>query len=197
MKINCNWLLKLSSNLRMRKFVTFILQFLNRILYQDKLTNFMYLIYVFGLYIFVGACHSNEISNLKFKTITFSETPPEIKLPSAIWDLLEDKKVIDSKGNIIQNKSYSTKIKENVFVGITVWLQEKTPGILGGENIEIKAIKSGMNLDLSRYIKLDKGTFFIRVSDEKGVRDLTQLTITDPSHPELLCDGSSEIDEKE
>jgi hypothetical protein len=214
-------------------------------------------------------CHwgsHSEKESLEEREIT--DFPQEIKLPSVMWDLLEQKKLIDAKGKIVANPEISTKFEQNVFVGMVVHLREKTPGILGGKNYELKAMKSGMSLDLAHYIKMDKGTFiisfepaytldsktaqvlflnqsikrelahqvlgggcgkfyditkaylkdlrqggievnvtdgrhvsllagtfFIRVSHETGVRALTQLTITDSNHPELLCDGTAGVDE--
>ncbi len=221
--------------------------------------------------IFMVACHSNSHSESEqFETKEIADLPKEIKVPSVIWDLLEEKKVIDSHGKITPNTEVSNRFEENVFVGIGVKLKEKSLGVLGGKNLELKSPKSGLSIDLANYVKLDKGTFifsfdpdykldpqatqvlflsqslarnennqslgsgcgkfydvtksylkkirengievnvtdgrhvsflagtfFIRVSHEKGVRALSQLTITDSSHPELQCDGNVGVDERE
>lgn len=198
----------------------------------------------------------------RLEVIEVHEFPQEVKVASVAWDILEEKKSFDSHGKIVANKETSSHLEENIFVGVTVNLREKTHGILGGKNFQIKATKSGLMLDLSRYVKLEKGTFqismdsdhpidpakvqvlfqsqsiqrkdkdqtlgsgcgkifdltsaflkkirdpgievnvtdgrhvsvlagtfFIRVYNEKGVRALTQLTITDTNRPDLLCDG--------
>jgi hypothetical protein len=217
------------------------------------------------------ACHSNSHSESEhFETKEITDLPKEIKVPSVIWDLLEEKKVIDSHGKIVPTSEISDRFEENVFVGLAVKLKEKSHGVLGGKTLELKSPKSGLSIDLANYVKLDKGTFifsfdpeykldpqttqvlflsqsiakrgnnqslgsgcgkfydvtkiylkeirekgievnvtdgrhvsflagtfFIRVSHEKGVRALSQLTITDSSHPELQCDSTDGLDERE
>lgn len=92
--------------------------------------------------------------------ITVNEFPTEVRLPTSAWDLLEQKKMIDNGGEIIINPEASKKFEENVFIGVTVKLKEKTPGVLGGKDYEISAPKYGLNIDLSQYLKMDKGTFY-------------------------------------
>lgn len=219
----------------------------------------------------LAGCHFNSHSEEEhFEVKEITDLPKEIKVPSIIWDLLEEKKVIDFHGKIVPTTELSNRFEENVFVGITAKLKEKNHGILGGRPLELKSPKSGLSIDLTDYIKLDKGTFlfsfapeypldpnntqvlflsqslarsqnhqslgsgcgkffdvtkfylkevrekgieinvtdgrhvsllagtfFIRVSHEKGVRALSQLTITDSSHPELQCDGNDGVDERE
>lgn len=216
------------------------------------------------------SCHSDNHESVDhYASKNLGDPPSEIKIPSVLWDLLEEKKIINSLGKITPNPDAATKFEENVVVGITVRLKEKTPGILGGTNYELKSSKTGMTLDLAKYIKGNKGTFvfsfepaytlgagaqvlflshsefreldgqklgagcgrfyditnnyfrnfqkkgievnvsdgrhvsllagafFFRVSHEKGVRALTQLSITDSNYPQLICPEMREVDDKE
>lgn len=83
-------------------------------------------------------------------------------IPTLVWDLLEEKKVINSKGKIVPFVGESKRFEENVIVGLTLRLKEKTPGVLGGKNYEFKSKKStGIYIDLAHYIKSPKGTFIL------------------------------------
>jgi hypothetical protein len=221
--------------------------------------------------ILLSGCHffsENHEEPVEIRQIT--DVPLEVKVPSVVWDLLEEKKLINSKANIVANPDIPVRLEENVFTGIKVMLREKTPGVLGGKNFELRSARSGMTLDLAQYIKMEKGTFiisiepeqpmdsvtaqvlflsqsvrrasgdqilgggcnefyeitqaflsqfrqggievnvtegrhisflagsfFIRAYNEKGVRALTQLTVTDSNHPELLCGGNGSVSEKD
>lgn len=124
----------------------------------------------------LGACKKGTHENQEhFQEIRVNEPPQDLKIPSLLWDLLEEKKVIDSKGKAIANPEVPSKLEENVFVGITVRLREKTPGILGGHNIELKSPKYGMKIDLANYIKMEKGTFNLSIEPAYTVDSTAQV----------------------
>lgn len=86
----------------------------------------------------------------------------ETFLPTILWDLLEEKKVINSRGKIENFTGEAKGFEENVFVGLTLRLKEKTPGVLGGKNLEFQSKKAtGLFIDLAQYIKGNKGTFIL------------------------------------
>ncbi len=47
------------------------------------------------------------------------------------------------------------------FAGVRVFLMERTPGILGGKNLELAFGTGGGELDLADYVQLDRGTFSV------------------------------------
>lgn len=120
-------------------------------------------------YFFLVACHyfHGSHDDIVYEQKEILEAPEDIRLPSIVWDLLEEKKIINSNGKIVANTEGATRFEENVFSGITVRLREQTPGVLGGKNFTIRAAKSGMSLDLASYIKGDKGTFIISFEPER------------------------------
>lgn len=130
----------------------------SNVLRQKKL---FLIISLLSMGIGVTSCHKSENKEeIKFETKLESQAPPEIFIPPIIWDLLEEKKIINSKGKIENLIQESRRFEENVFVGITVQLIEKTPGILGGKNLKFISQQSGgLHIDLAHYLKSKKGTF--------------------------------------
>lgn len=47
------------------------------------------------------------------------------------------------------------------FAAVRVFLMERTPGILGGKNLELNFGSGGGELDLADYVQLDRGTFSV------------------------------------
>lgn len=98
----------------------------------------------------------------------------EIFVPTIIWDLLEEKMVINSRGKIENFTGEAKSFEENVFVGLTLRLKEKTPGVLGGKNLEFQSKKStGIFIDLARYIKGNKGTFILSFEPSSALDPVT------------------------
>lgn len=95
-----------------------------------------------------------------FESKMIVDAPQEIRLPAVLWDVLEEKRIVKS-AKIFPNPDQSGKMDENILVGLTVKMREKTKGILGGKNFELKSAKMGMTIDLANYLKKDKGTFFL------------------------------------
>lgn len=110
---------------------------------------------------FLNGCswNSHKAEN-HFEVKQDHQVSPEIYIPSILWDLLEEKKIINSNGKLETNVSDTRRFEENVFVGVKVHLREKTPGVLGGKNLEfISTQNGGLHIDLAHYIKEKKGTF--------------------------------------
>ena len=124
----------------------------------------------------VSSCKSSD-SEIKeqFLTREFNEPPVDVKLPIELWDLLEEKKVLKSDGKIVSNTNVDDGFAENVVVGMIVRLREKTPGILGGANIELKSSTVGLSIDLGSYLKMDKGTFNISFEPTSVVDSSAQV----------------------
>lgn len=110
----------------------------------------------------IASCtQHHEVDHGAVEEIKFFEYPSEVRLPTKLWDLLEEKKIISPLGEIITNPSLGKAFEENIFVGISATLKEKTPGILGGRNIKINGVRAGLLVDLSRYLRKDRGTFYL------------------------------------
>jgi len=106
--------------------------------------------------------HSEHVEEDVYETKEDFGATQEIFIPTIVWDLLEQKKIINSKGKIESATGDVKRFEENVFVGLTLRLKEKTRGILGGKNYEFNSKKSaGLFIDLANYIKGKKGTFIM------------------------------------
>lgn len=116
-------------------------------------------------------------NEIKFQTKVETQVPQEVFLPPIIWDLLEEKKIINPKGKIVNNNQDNRHLEENVFGGIKVKLIEKTPGILGGKNFEIVSQSGGLQIDLANYIKDKKGTFIFSFEPLSTIDKLTSQVI--------------------
>jgi hypothetical protein len=95
------------------------------------------------------------------REVNITHFPADIQIPSAVWDLLEGKSTITFSGKIQRQEVARAKFDENVFVGVKLRLIEKSPGVLGGHSFEIKSQRAGLNIDLAKYVKLDRGTFIM------------------------------------
>lgn len=117
-----------------------------------------------------GEAHSSD----KYEVKQGFGAPQEIFLPTIVWDLLEGKKVINSRGKIENFSGEVKSLEENVFVGMTLKLKEKTPGVLGGKNIEFQSKKAmGLFIDLAQYIKGNKGTFILSFEPSSKIDPVT------------------------
>jgi len=116
-----------------------------------------------GLSLSIITCQKKDHSDASSDVYEVKEdygATQEIFIPTIIWDLLEEKKNINSRGKIESFSGDVKRFEENVFVGLILRLKEKTPGILGGKNFEFKSKNStGLFIDLANYIKGSKGTF--------------------------------------
>jgi hypothetical protein len=125
---------------------------------------------ILGVLISVLGCHrEHHAEEEHFDQKIIADLAPEFKVPSVVWDLLEGKKQVDSHRKIVPNPEASKGVDESIIVGIKVRLKEKTEGILGGKDLEFKAPKSGLNLDLARYLRLNKGTFTLSFEPEESI----------------------------
>jgi hypothetical protein len=123
--------------------------------------------------IIILLCISCEKKDL-FKTeglqdIVISHFPNDIQIPVAVWDLLEGKTAISFSGKIQHQEIARAKFEENIFIGLKIRLIEKTPGVLGGKSLEIKAQRGGVSIDLSKYVKGQRGTFIMSFRPETDV----------------------------
>lgn len=121
-----------------------------------------------------GATHGEGHSSDKYEVKEGFGASQEIFLPTIIWDLLEGKKVINSRGKIENFSGEAKSLEENVFVGLTLRLKEKTPGVLGGKNLEFQSKKAmGLFIDLAQYIKGNKGTFILSFEPTSTIDPVT------------------------
>lgn len=135
------------------------------------------LVILLGISVFLVSCSQHEESlHAEEEEINFFDYPSEVRLPTALWDLLEEKKVIDNLGKVVATTLNAKAFEENVFVGVTVHLKEKTPGILGGRDLKINGVRAGLQVDFSRFLKKDRGTFYLTI---------------EPRHP--LDTGSAQV----
>jgi hypothetical protein len=112
--------------------------------------------------LFCISCEKKDIFKYEgVQELAVTHFPGDIAIPSVVWDLLEGKSTISYSGKIVHQELARAKFEENIFVGIRLRLIEKTPGVLGGRSFEIKAQRGGLNLDLAKYIKGDRGTFIM------------------------------------
>lgn len=88
------------------------------------------------------------------------DTPPDILIPSAIWDKLA---VVNTKPQI-------------VFVPIKVMLREKTKGVLKAPSIRILMPRGGGQIDLSQYTTQKQGSFYVKFGwDDDPKNDRTKV----------------------
>ncbi|MEY4617569.1 MAG: hypothetical protein RJB66_2529 [Pseudomonadota bacterium] len=139
----------------------------------------------------LNSCKKEDHGNHEhFVEKIVTDSPPEIRLPAIMWDILEEKKVVSSL-KIYPNTDQSGKLDENILVGLVVRLREKTKGILGANSFELKSAKMGMNLDLANFIKKDQGTFFL--SFEPAVSTDSSLQVLFMSNSIQRKDGDQTL----
>ncbi len=85
------------------------------------------------------------------KIIRMPEMSKEIKLPTKLWDL-------------VTGASFEKSVQQSanfIFSPITVQMKEKNPGVLTDPLIRIEFPNAGGEIDFSKYVKADRGTFQI------------------------------------
>ncbi|WII72899.1 hypothetical protein QJS83_03315 [Bdellovibrio sp. 22V] len=108
---------------------------------------------------FSGACtavpgyHVSEYGDIKI------EDPPEdLKVPTQAWNLMEFKVAENADdhgggGGVSQNNL--------IFSEVAVFLVEKNKGIVEGQALRISLPRGGGEVDLSRFIKDQRGSFYV------------------------------------
>lgn len=91
----------------------------------------------------------------EYREVKFEDFSDDIKVPSKMWDLVE------FKGNEAHDE-HAPKVSRNlIFSDVKVFLVEKNEGIIEGEAVEISLPKGGGNIDLSRFVTNQKGSFYV------------------------------------
>lgn len=120
--------------------------------------------------LFCIACERKDLFKAEgLQEIVVSHFPADIQIPLSVWDLVEGKSAISFSGKIEHQEVTRAKFEENIFIGIRILLVEKTPGVLGGRSYEIKAQRGGLNIDLSNYVKAQRGTFIVSFKPDVDV----------------------------
>ncbi len=96
------------------------------------------------------SCHSGG-GPTEPHLVKMAEMSKDILLPTKIWDE-------------VTGDSFESSIKHNtsfLFAPIVVILEEKTPGVLTEPKIRMEFPQAGGEVDFSKYVKGDRGTFRI------------------------------------
>lgn len=137
---------------------------------QKFITSIIKLNFIF-IFILLVACEKKDIFKVEGLTaVDVGHFPKDILLPSIVWDLLEGKSSITSAGKIQYQEVTHLKFEENVFVGAKVRMIEKSPGVLGGQSVEVTSTRAGLHIDLSQYVKMSKGTFLMSFKPDSDVK---------------------------
>ncbi len=106
----------------------------------------------FWMFLFLGACKGDPGYHVaEYQEVKYEDVPDDIKIPSKAWDLLEFK----------QNSEEASATKNLIFSEVSVFLVQKNPGVVEGEAVRIDMPKGGGNIDLSRYITNQRGSFYV------------------------------------
>ena len=143
------------------------------------------LVVTLALSVLLGGCHKDDpLSKLKKSTMDMKEFEEDLTVPAGLWKAMEASYrplVMDAEGKAIKEDAakegggkkekekddFSDLLKKKPPldpIGITVYLVEKTPGVLGGQNYELKYPAGGGLLDYRTFIPESKdGTFFLKI----------------------------------
>jgi hypothetical protein len=140
-----------------------------------------------SFFTFVSCQKEDPLTKVKKKTMNMKEFEEDLTVPSGLWKAMESSYlplVMDAEGKAIKDdsaKEESTKTGtkkkapsefEDLLkkkppldpIAITVYLIEKTPDVLGGQNYELNYPPGGGLLDYRVFVPESKdGTFFIKI----------------------------------
>jgi len=149
--------------------------------------NYIFLVTITFTFCGLISCQKGDpLSKVKKKTINMKEFEEDLTVPSGLWKAMESSYlplVMDAEGKAIKDESEKESSKaetkkkpsgefEDLLkkkppldpIGITVYLIEKTPDVLGGQNFELNYTSGGGLLDYRVFVPESKdGTFFIKV----------------------------------
>ena len=117
-----------------------------------------------------SGCHSSNSADTGEKSgvrvIQMPEMSKEIKLPTKLWDL-------------VTGASFEKSVQESsnfIFAPIKVTLEEKASGVLTEPVVRLEFPKAGGEVDFSKYVKNDRGTFKISFQFD-GFSDAENLKV--------------------
>ena len=115
-------------------------------------------------------CHKSEegaeVHHGELRTIQMPEMTQDIQLPTKLWDMVTE-------------ASFEKAIQQSatfIFAPLVVNLEEKTPGVLTDSVIRLEFPKGGGQIDLSKYVRKERGTFKVRF-DFEGFSDAESLKV--------------------
>ncbi len=129
--------------------------------------------------VFLTSCgHKKEADQFErkdsFEKISIGQGNQETKIPSELWDRLEQ--FYAGSGVIVEEKIAEQGSKQQkkievpvVFMPVKVYLTEKTNGALGGQNYQINFDLGGGILDLKNFVKKDHRSFYLAIDLEEKV----------------------------
>jgi hypothetical protein len=98
----------------------------------------------------VSCDKKNEEARLHEKTIRMPEISQEIYLPTKLWDT-------------ITGASFENAVRSSFnFAPVIVYFREKTPTVLTEKAIKFDFPNGGGEIDLAKYIRNERGTFYIK-----------------------------------
>lgn len=115
----------------------------------DKMVFILTLTLVFSAF---GSDEVQESDVHSENMVLIHETPQDLKVPAAVWDLLSEQPA-----------------PRLVFVPLRVELIEKTPGVLSRKTLEFQMPRGGGEVDLSHYVKEKQGSFYVDFDFVKNV----------------------------
>lgn len=122
------------------------------------------------MFLVLGACTKTVGYHVEeFKTVKIEDLPEEVKIPTKAWNLLEFKsaateehhEAAEREGGEHGEGKKEDGTKEILFAPVTVYLVEKNEGIVKGEAVKIELPKGGGDIDLSRYVTGNNGSFYV------------------------------------
>lgn len=95
-----------------------------------------------------------------FKEVEMSDAPKDQNIPTTMWDEIQ--------GNSV-DPTQSLR-----FLPVAIYFIEKTPGVIGGQNLKIRLGRGGGELDLARIVKPDHGTYILgmQLETDESLEDL-------------------------
>jgi hypothetical protein len=134
--------------------------------------RFFLCLFLVPILILAAACHHNKdsLEGVKTTPMDMKEFEEDVVVPQALWKAMESVYMplaLDAEGKSVKEGESGDLLKKRPPldpIPITVYLVEHTPGVLGGQNFELKYPVGGGILDYRVFIPETKnGTFFLKV----------------------------------
>lgn len=112
---------------------------------------------------------SHEV--LKPEVIRVREVPTDFGLPPQLWDALLSHSSVKEVKASVEGEEDEVKASTVLFASLTVRFREKNPGVLVSPMVDLVLPKGGGQIDLSKIITGEPGTFFVQFLIEENFSD--------------------------
>jgi hypothetical protein len=128
--------------------------------------KFFYLI-LLGLFYLCGCHKEHEVEVENYRTVIMPEISKELQLPNQMWDM-------------VTGAGFEKSVKTSanfMYAPITVRLEEKSKGVLTDPAIKVQFSRAGGELDFSKYVVNEKGSFKLFFESEAFAPDSEEQQI--------------------